>query len=590
MHARRRLAFVVTVLLFLAACTQPPSGGGGPGTGSDETIIPPTTKVLDVEAREGLLEADEQGTLRFAAESGVENEIEVGDIVVSEPTPAAPSGLLRKVTSVVSEGDQVIVETVGAEIREAVHQGSLSVSLELDEGALVGSTALQPGIEVQAFEHAIDSDFGTNGAFRATGTLNIQPILDLDIDITCNEQKLGFCIEIPDLDLLFKVGLVETANLEIEGSDTLAFDEQLVIASHDFAPITFTIAFVPIVLTPRLEIYLTASGTVTGELVFVAEQELALSGGFTYNSDRGFRNISQSTVDFDRGAADFGGQAVARAAVGGRFELFLYGAIGPYGALEAGPRIEANQSGLPGTSITLWELEGCLTGLVGIDSVPALGLEYEATLFGRCTTFARETDEAPSVFVQAPTAGTQIFVGDDVTLRGSAFDPNGGTVACAWTSSLAGDPFPAAGCTTQVTFATAGTRTLTLVGTDPAGTSDADTVTLTVSAAPLILVTVTNPKDQQHLPAGDAIVLEGSAGGGLEPYAYQWSVAYPTDLNGDGGEVFAIGPGASRVWIPDQTLGVDDCDPEVAKLFLNVTDADGFVGSRSVLIRFGTIC
>lgn len=590
MNARRSLAFVVTVSLFLAACTQPPPGGDGPGTGTDETIIPSTTKVLGAEAREGLLEVDEQGTLRFAAESGIDNDVDVGDVVVSEPTPAAPYGLLRKVTGVGSEGDQVVVETVGAEIREAVHQGSLSVSLDLDEAALVGSTALQPGIEVQAFEYAIDSDFGTNGAFRATGTLTIEPILDLDIDITCNDVVGPICVEIPDLDVLFKIGFTETANLKIEGSDTLAFDEQLVIASHDFAPITFAIATVPIVLTPRLELYLTASGTVTGELVFVAQQELALSGGFTYNSDSGFRNVSQSTVEFDRGAADFAGQAVASAAVGGRFELFLYGAIGPYGALEAGPRIEANQSGLPGTSITLWELEGCVTGLLGIDSIPVLGIAYETTLFGRCTTFARERDEAPSVFVQSPTAGTQIFVGDDVTLRGSAFDPNGGTVACAWTSSLAGDPFPAAGCTTQVTFATAGTRTLTLAGTDPAGSSDADTVTLTVSAAPLIVVTVTDPQEQQHLPAGDAIVLEGSAGGGLAPYAYHWSVAYPTDLNGDGGEVVDIGPGASRVWIPDLTLDVDDCDPEVAKLLLSVTDADGFVGTRAVLIRFGTIC
>ncbi|MDZ7708365.1 MAG: hypothetical protein U5J97_10850 [Trueperaceae bacterium] len=588
MGARGRTVLAAAVLLFLAGCTQLPPEGGG--TGTTETIVPPTTKVLDADAREGLLEVGDQGTLRFASETGVADAIEVGDVVVSEPTAAAPSGLLRKVTSVRSEGGEVIVETVAAELREAVHQGSLSVSLALDESDLAGSTALQSGIEVQAFEHVIDSDFGTNGAFRATGTLNIQPILELDIDITCNDRKFGICIEIPDLDLLFKIGLTETANLKIEGSDALAFDEQFVIASHDFAPITFTIAFVPIVLTPRLEVYLTASGTLSGELVFVADQDLAASGGFTYNSDRGFRNVSENTVSFDRGAADFAGQAVARAAVGGRFELYLYGAVGPYGALEAGPRIEANQSGLPGTSTTLWELEGCLTGLVGIDSIPVLGIEYEATLFGRCTTFARETDEAPTVFIQAPTAATQIFVGDDVTLRGSAFDPNGHTVACRWTSSLASDPFPVAGCTTQVSFATAGSRTLTLVGTDPVGTSEADTVTVTVSEQPLVLVTVTNPQDQQHLAAGEAIVLAGSASGGLEPYAYQWSIAYPTDLNGNGGVVVDIGPGASRVWIPEQTIDVDDCDPEFAKMILDATDADGFVGSRSVMIRFGTIC
>lgn len=582
MGARRRFALGAAVLLLLAACTQPPSGG----VGTDEVIIPATTKVLSVEAREGLLDVDVQGTLRFASESGVADDLEANDVIVSEPTDAAPEGLLRKVTSVRLEGGEVVVETVGAELREAVHQGSLSVRLELDEGDLIGSTALQPGIEVQAFDYAIDSDFGTNGAFRATGTLNVRPTVDLDIDISCG----GFLCSSPNLGLNFKIGLIETANLKIEGSDTLALDERFVIARHDFAPITFSISFVPIVIKPQLEIYLNGSGTVSGELLFLAEQDLTVIGGFTYHSDDGFRNVSQSTVSFDNGAADFAGEAVAGAAVGGRFELYLYGLLGPYGALEAGPRFQANQSGLPGTSTTLWELEGCVTGLIGLDSIPVLGLEHEATLFGRCTTFASETDEAPTVLIQSPTAGTQIFVGDGVTLVGLEFDPNGHAVECVWTSNVAGDPLPAAGCTTQISFATAGSRTLTLTGTDSAGTSDTDAVTLQVSAPPLVLVSVTNPINQQELKASEAIVLTGSASGGLQPYVFNWSIVFPTDANGSGGQTFGIGPGASRAWIPDQTLDVDDCDPTFGKMILDVTDENGFVGSRSVLVSFGRIC
>lgn len=581
-----RLAVASLIVVSLAACVQPP-GGGVPGV--DDVIIPATTKVLDDEAREGLLDVDDQGTLRFSSESGMDGVLEVDDVVVSEPATAAPSGLLRKVTGVRVEGGDIIVETVAAELREAVHQGSLSVSLQLGEGDLVGSTSLQPGVEVQAFDYVIDSDFGTGGAFRVTGTLNVQPILDLDIDITCNKRKWGFCVEIPDLDVLFKVGLIETADLEIEGSQAVAFDEKFVIARHDFHPITFSIG-VPIVLTPQLELYLTASGSVTGELGFVAEQDVTLISGFAYNSDSGFRKVAENSAGFDRGFVDFEGSAAAGAAVGARFELYLYGLIGPYGAIEAGARIDANQSGLIGSRSTLWELRGCFTGLIGIDSVSPLRLEYESTLFDLCTAFARETNEAPSVSIQSPTAATQIFVNDVVTLRGGAFDPNGHAVACVWTSSLASDPFPAPGCTTQVSFATAGTRTLTLAGTDPAGTSDSDTVTLQVSAAPLILVTVTNPVDQQQLAASDAISLSGGASGGLAPYAYAWSIAYPTDANGNGGEVFDIGSGASRTWIPDQLLDVDDCKLANGRMTLNVTDGNGFVGNRSVLVKFGRIC
>lgn len=590
MLAERRFAAIAVVIVLLGACAQlPPSDGGGPD--ELEALIPPTTKVLDAVARTALIAFDDQGTLRFASESGVVDTLEVGDVVVSEPTAAAPSGLLRKVSGVSVAGGDVVVDTVGAELREAVHQGGLSVSLSLDESDVVRSTALQPGVEILGFDHAIDTDFGTDGAVRATGTLSIEPILEMDIRLTCNERIGPVCLELPDMNLLFKVGLVETADLAIEGSDASAFDEEFVIASHDFAPITFTISVVPIVLTPRLEIYLTASGTVSADLVFITEQELTVVGGFTYHSDTGFRNVSQSSVAFDRGNADFVGDAVVGAAVGARFQVFLYDLLGPYAALEAGPRIRADQAGLTGAATTLWELQGCVTGLVGLRSIPVLGLQYESDLFGRCVTFASETNEAPIVVIQSPITATQIFVGDDVTLRGEAFDPNGHDVACTWTSSVTSDSIPGSDCTRQVAFATAGTRTLTLMGTDAAGASGVDTVSVNVQPQPSIRVTVANPEEQQNIfPVDEEHPLSGSASGGEGPYAYAWSIAYPTDRNGVGGEIFEIGPGALRTWIPAQTLDVDDCQVDFARLILSVTDAGGFPGSRSVLISFGRIC
>lgn len=594
MPARRRFAAAASIMLLLAACTQQPPSDPRPDPGGDanlEVLIPPTTKVLDTVARDALLTFDDQGTLRFASESGVAGGLEIGDVVVSEPTAAAPFGLLRKVSTVGVAGQDIMVETVGAELREAVHQGSLSVSLELNERDLVRSTALQPGIEVQGFDYTIDTDFGTGGALRATGTVSVQPVLDLDLSLTCNERIGPLCVELPDLSMLFKVGLIETADLTIGGNESSSFDEEFVIASHDFAPITFTISVFPIVLTPRLEVYLTASGTISADLSFIAEQDLTLVGGFTYHDDRGFRNVSQSTVAFDRGNADFEGRAEVGAAVGARFQVFLYDLVGPFGALEAGPRIRADQAGLTGSATTLWALQGCVTGIVGLRSIPLLDLAYETDLFGRCVAFASETNDPPNVLIQSPIAATQIFVGDDVTLRGEAFDPNGHGVACTWTSSDAGDSIPGTDCTRQVAFATTGIRTLTLRGTDAAGASDVDTVSVNVQPQPAIRVTVTNPEEQQNVSSVDEThQLTGSASGGEGPYAFEWTIAYPTDRNGVGGETFEIGPGSLRPWIPAQTLDVDDCRPAFARLDLSVTDAGGFPGGRSVLISFGRIC
>jgi len=140
---RRIGAYAAAVALLLAACGQP--GGGG---NDDEVLIPPTTEVLDDEARSDLAEVDADGTLTFDAGAGVADTLEADDVVVAQPAAAAPEGLLRHVTAVRTLGDEVIVETSGAEPIEAVHEGSLSVSVPLDANDLRSSMALHSGVEV----------------------------------------------------------------------------------------------------------------------------------------------------------------------------------------------------------------------------------------------------------------------------------------------------------------------------------------------------------------------------------------------------------------------------------------------------------
>lgn len=588
METVRRFVPVAVLVVLLAACGSPSPGGGG---GDDEVLIPPTTEVLGADAREALTSVDADGTLTFAAASGVADALDVDDVVVSEPTTAAPEGLLRTVTAVRTENDQVIVETVGATLRDAVHEGSLHVSVRLQPSDLESSVALHSGVTVQDFSHTIDTDFGTGGVLHATGSLTIDPILDLDIDLSCDDTFLGVCVEIPDLNVRVRVGVTETAELTIEGSEELAFDEELPIAAHDFAPMTFFIGPVPVVLTPRLVIYLTASGSLTAELTFEASQDLTLAGGFAYDSDTGFDDLSQTSSSFDHSGVDFAGAADARAAVGGRYQIRLYGVIGPFGSLEAGPRLRANVAGLPGTASVLWELEGCLTGTVGIDSVDVLDLSYESELFDLCTTIASDDNDPPFVVIQTPSPGTQHFVGETFTLRGAASDADGQPVACAWTSSLAGDPLPLAGCEVDVAFASAGPRTLTLTGTDPAGATDTDTVTIDIDPVPDVLPVIVSPDDGQALGPGSVITLEGSASGGTEPYQFDWSIAWPTDEAGNGGDLYAIGSGASLEWAVDDTLELPGCEFFTwGRVILQVTDTDGFMGSRSVIVSIGLIC
>ncbi|MBU2887768.1 S8 family serine peptidase [Gilvimarinus agarilyticus] len=116
-------------------------------------------------------------------------------------------------------------------------------------------------------------------------------------------------------------------------------------------------------------------------------------------------------------------------------------------------------------------------------------------LIGQATSASRSVNvinSPPIVTLSQPTAGATIYVGQEVQLLGTATDanegadPGPGNLSCTWTSSNAGDAdFPHTGsCNRQATFASTGTRTLTLRATDPQGLSSSDTVTITVSPAP----------------------------------------------------------------------------------------------------------
>ncbi len=97
---------------------------------------------------------------------------------------------------------------------------------------------------------------------------------------------------------------------------------------------------------------------------------------------------------------------------------------------------------------------------------------------------------APVATIVRPSSAIDVSTGVSVALEGRATDINAssGTLACSalrWSSSVTGDTFSpsATGCTPSVSFAGAGTRTISLVATDPQGAASAPaTVAITVHA------------------------------------------------------------------------------------------------------------
>lgn len=68
-------------------------------------------------------EAEDKIILTFSAGQQVVDGLEQGDVIVSGITPQTPGGMLLKVDKVTRNGEQVILETTGAAIEEAIMSG-----------------------------------------------------------------------------------------------------------------------------------------------------------------------------------------------------------------------------------------------------------------------------------------------------------------------------------------------------------------------------------------------------------------------------------------------------------------------------------
>jgi len=613
----------ILILLLTTVCNLPSNRPVTPSPTTTNTairitatpegyLIPPTTKVMDAEVQSAMESVSTEGVVTFSRVTPALEALAPGDILVSDALGPAPYGLLRKVKNVRNEGGKLIVETEDAQLIEAVHEGRVSFIKDLKPED-VKTTWVYPGVTFNpstnaegnhglafrssaayrpdAFSYSIDTDFGTGGRVKAVGNASLEPKLEADVNISCNDKVFGVCAEIPDLNFMTRIAILENVSLAVQG-DATSFNKRVEIARHEFSPLTFWIGPVPVVFTPILSIYLQGDGVLTSKVEYAIGQKLTLAAGFSYNSDDGFKDLSEASFDFLKPTPRFGNRVELRGVIGGEFELLLYGAIGPYASLEAGPYFRANLSGLPSEPGVLWRAEGCVWLFVGIDSVKVIKLRYQKELYKSCATFAEGRNQPPSVSIQSPNQGTQVFQGESLKLRATAYDPDGSNLICKWTSNQSGDPFPVSECErANVTFNSPGTRTLTLTATDSAGLSASASVSFEVLPPPNILVSIINPLDGGTVGPDEVVTLAATASGGQEPYQLDWSFSFPTDPSGNGGTQYTIGSGNGLSWKPSDSVTFNGCEVNgFGRLTVNVQDANGFGGSRSIIILINRIC
>jgi hypothetical protein len=156
-----------------------------------------------------------------------------------------------------------------------------------------------------------------------------------------------------------------TASISAQGSCTLA-ETPLLAKPVRFKPIVVTVGPVPIVITPELQIYLDATGSVRAGLATSARQSASLGAGLRY-ADGAVSPVTKLSNTFTFNPPALTSAASLTAGVAPKFGFLIYGV--------AGPRLDTRAYLRLATTGTQWTLKAGLSAGAAL-VVPQLDVAY----------------------------------------------------------------------------------------------------------------------------------------------------------------------------------------------------------------------
>lgn len=176
---------------------------------------------------------------------------------------------------------------------------------------------------------------------------------------------------------------------------------------------------------------------------------------------------------------------------------------------------------------------------------------------------------SPTVLIESPPDGSTVFTGESVEFRGTATDPEDGTLEAAaleWISDLEGDL--GTGNTVSASNLSLGSHVVTLIATDSDGASASASIQVEIVPNSFLTVAITTPNDGDSFKRGNTIAFAGSAhdmeDGNLTGEALTWASSLD-------------GPLGTGVAFESSGLSVGD-----HVITLTATDSRGLTGTAAI--------
>ncbi len=300
-----------------------------------------------------------EGEIIFDTKDSHVSSLKSGDILVSGPIDAAPNGFLVEVTDISEEGEMIKVYTKPATLEDVFIYLDMDISKALTNNDLNGTPQLKNGsvfnpgsYDGEFFYTEIDETLYEDNvvSIKATGHVEIDPSFNFSLKIRGGKIN----------KLEFKASIKETANLQIEALGEVSYNPETNIGTFRFHPIVFFAGFVPIVITPKIDLKVGAEVSITASAVSSVDQSAELVAGVKYENQQ-WSPISEFNKSFLFNPPQLTATGLIKGYAGPELNILLYGFVGPYADLMAYLELDADISGNP-----WWELYGGASVGVGV--------------------------------------------------------------------------------------------------------------------------------------------------------------------------------------------------------------------------------
>jgi hypothetical protein len=334
------------------------------------TAIPTSTKTLGQPALSDLTSVSPDQTQLVFAPAAAPSGLAVGDVIGAGVSDQTPDGLLRRVTALSTASDgSLVVTTSPATLDEAVASGDIDVSS--DSGAPAAAQGRRPNAASTLSQNINRSlSCGSASSIGVTGSLSLNPTWKFTAHIGSHPTAN------------FNATFTETAQLAATaqaGASCALSPVPLLAKPISLRPITFFIGWLPVVIVPQVQFYLSGHGQVTAQLTAAVGQQLTAKAGIAY-ANGSYTPSSSITNTFTYTPPTPSLTGDVKVAAGPQLQLLFYGVAGPEATVNATVELSVDTTASP-----WWKLLGGVEGGGGL-VVPDLNLNYSNDSFLSAST------------------------------------------------------------------------------------------------------------------------------------------------------------------------------------------------------------